>query len=209
MNNILLFFTFSLLATLCNAITHDFCVANNQTSPGPEGYACKDPATLTIDDFVYTAFRNSSPLNPMFNSSGTFAYVKQFPALNGLGLSMIRLDLGVGGVVPLHTHRTSEILIVSQGTVVAGFIDSSNYSAYYKKLEVGDMIIFPESLLHFQVNVGATPAVLFATLHDPNPGLQFTSFAVFGSNLPVELVEKTLHLDHEQVLKQKKIFGGS
>ncbi|KAL2945293.1 Auxin-binding protein ABP19a [Bienertia sinuspersici] len=190
--------TISLLATLSNGITHDFCVADKSLPAGPTGYPCKDPTKLTVDDFIYTAFRGGAPLIPLFNSSGTFAYVKEFPALNGLGLSMIRLDLGM---VELSLYIHIEL------RDSYGFIDT-NYTAYYKKLEVGDVIIFPESLLHFQVNVGTTPAVAITTLRSANPGIQFVNLGLFASNLPVELVEKTVHLDHEQVIKLKKIFSG-
>ncbi|XP_074267193.1 germin-like protein subfamily 3 member 3 [Silene latifolia] len=76
-------------------------------------------------------------------------------------------------------------------------------------LEVGDVMIFPQGLLHFQVNVGKGPALAFVSLNSANPGLQVTSTALFAGNLPAEIVEKTTLIDHSQVIKLRKMFGNS
>uniref|UniRef100_A0A803N5D4 Germin-like protein n=1 Tax=Chenopodium quinoa TaxID=63459 RepID=A0A803N5D4_CHEQI len=143
---------------------------------GPEGYACKDPATVTSDDFVYTGYR--------------FGEVR----------------LCSGGVIPAHSHRTSEVLIVAKGTIIAGFIDTNN-TAYYKKLEVSDVMMFPQAMLHFQVNVGKTPALAFVSLNGANPGLQITSSSLFEGNLPGEIAEQISLLSHQEVTRMKKLFG--
>ena len=138
----------------------------------------------------------------------TGAFDATFPGVNGLGLSMFRLDIDVGGVVPIHTHRVSELIIVIEGTIVAGFIDSDN-TAYFKTLNKGDIMIFPQSLLHFQVNVGDVPALAFVSLNSANPGFQLTSGSLFGNNLPSSIVQKITLIDEEQVKKLKSIFGGT
>ncbi|XP_021732259.1 auxin-binding protein ABP19a-like [Chenopodium quinoa] len=173
---------------------------------GPEGYACKDPTTVTSDDFVYTGFRGEKPTTNIFRNHLTLAFANAYPALNGLGIALARLDFAVGGVIPVHSHRTSEVLIVAKGTIIAGFIDTNN-TAYYKKLEVGDVMMFPQAMLHFQVNVGKTPALAFVSLNGANPGLQITSSSLFEGNLPGEIAEQISLLSHQEVTRMKKLFG--
>ncbi|KAG9152351.1 hypothetical protein Leryth_016727 [Lithospermum erythrorhizon] len=60
--------------------------------------------------------------------------------------------LSTGGVIPMHTHPgASEALIVIQGIICAGFIASDN-TVYFKTLNKGDAMVFPQGLLHFQIN---------------------------------------------------------
>ncbi|XP_021859387.1 auxin-binding protein ABP19b-like [Spinacia oleracea] len=206
MNTLSVFFIFSLLASLSIALEHDFCVGDLSLPRGPEGYACKDPATVTTDDFVYTGFRGERTTSNIFANNVTLAFADAFPAFNGLGISMARLDFGLGGVIPLHSHRTSEVILIVKGTIIAGFIDSNNI-AYYKRLEVGDIMVFPQAMLHFQVNVGETPATAFVSLNGANPGLQLTTLSLFAGNLPGDIAEKITLLSHKEVTRLKRIFG--
>lgn len=209
MNHILsTFLTFFFLVCLSHAIVEDFCVGDLKHPKGPTGYACKDPSNVTVDDFVFTGFRTGGSTKNVFKNSVTFGFAKDFPGVNGLGISMARLDIGVGGVVPVHTHRSSEVIIMIKGKIIAGFIDNNNI-AYYKTLEVGDVMIFPQSLLHFQVNIDNTPALAFVSLNSVNPGLQTLDGSLFAGNLPSELVEKVTLLDPQQVMKLKKALGGT
>ncbi|KAL2462460.1 Germin-like protein [Forsythia ovata] len=161
------------------AIAQDFCVADFKAPEGPAGYSCKNPANA------------------------------QYPGLNGLGLSIARLDLAPGGVIPMHTHPgASELLLVVQGSIVTAFISSAN-EVYLKKLKRGDLMVFPQGLLHFQVNAGGRNAIAFASFSSPNPGLQITDFAFFANNLPSTLVEKTTFLDDATVKKLKAVLGGT
>ena len=196
----------TLFVTLANAIELDFCVGDLSLPRGPEGYVCKDPSTVTTDDFVYTGFRGEKPTTSIFKNNVTLGFVDQFPALNGLGISMARLDIGVGGVIPVHSHRTSEIIILVKGTIIAGFIDTNN-KAHYKRLEVGDVMIFPQAMLHFQINIGKALATAYVSLNGGNPGLQLTTPALFAGNLPAQIVEQITLLSHEEVMRMKKMFG--
>lgn len=64
----------------------------------------------------------------------TPAFDAQFAGLNGLGISVACLDLAAGGVIPLHTHPgASELLVVIEGRILAGFISSDN-TVYIKTL---------------------------------------------------------------------------
>ncbi|XP_021754442.1 germin-like protein [Chenopodium quinoa] len=193
--------------THASTIEVDFCIANRSLPRSPQGYPCKDPTKVTTDDFVFTGFRGEKSTENIFGNNITLAFVDEFPAINGLGLSMARLDLAVGGVVPVHSHRTSEIIVVINGTIIAGIIDTNN-TAYYKRLEAGDVMIFPQFLLHFQINVGKTRALAFVALNGANPGIQTTSTSLFGGNLPAEIASKITLISPEEVIRLKKIFGG-
>ncbi|KAK9715660.1 hypothetical protein RND81_06G180300 [Saponaria officinalis] len=184
----------------------DFCVADFSYPLGPAGYPCKNPKNVTVDDFIFTGLSVPADTTAnIFKLGATFAVDTTFPGLNGLGLSMVRLDLGVGGVVPIHTHRVSEVILVIDGPIIAGFIAEDN-TAYFKTLYKGDIMIFPQGMLHFQVNVGDAPALAFVSLNSPNPGFQFTTTSLFANDLPAEVVEKITLLDAQQVKKLKKLF---
>lgn len=204
-----IFFILSIL--ICHTSANnifEFCVADLSIPNGPTGYTCKDLKSVTVDDFVYTGLavpNNTKNLNKL---GLQIVETTQFPGLNGMGISMARGHLVVGGIVPIHTHRVCEILLVVEGSVVAAFIDTNN-RAYYRTLKKGDMIVFPPTLLHFLFNAGSIPALTYSTFASENPGRQFVGNALFGGNLPSELLEKIVLLDHEQVHKLKKLFGGT
>ena len=176
----------------------------------PAGYPCKKPAKVTVNDFVYSALGVAGNTSNLIKAAVTPAFVTQFPGLNGLGLSLARLDLAVDGVVPMHTHPgASEVLFVLEGTICAGFISSTDNVVYFKALNKGDIMIFPQGLLHFQINSGEGVAIAIVSFSSPSPGLQITDFALFGNNLPTELVVKTTFLDEAQVKKLKGVLGGT
>ncbi|KAL2945120.1 Auxin-binding protein ABP20 [Bienertia sinuspersici] len=203
-------FLFALLVPFSSAtLVVDYCVADFNYPVTPVGYPCKDPTGLKADDFVFTGLRAASNITvDPFNATSVIAVDVTFPALNGLGLSIGRLDIGVGGAIPIHSHRASEVILVSEGTILAGFIDSNN-TAFYKTLKKGDIMIFPPTLLHFQVNVGKTPALAFVSLNSASPGFEITTFALSANDLPTEIIKKVTVLDTIQVKKLKKIYGGT
>ncbi|KNA18264.1 hypothetical protein SOVF_072510 [Spinacia oleracea] len=186
----------------------DFCVADFNYPVGPAGYPCRNPANLTVDDFVFSGLGVAGNTSNIFGVGVTSAFDLTFPALNGLGISMSRLDIGVGGVVPIHSHRVSELILVIEGEIIAGFMDSSD-KVYYKTLNKGDIMIFPQSLLHFQVNVGKTPALAFVSLNSASPNFQTTTTSLFANDLPTNVIEKITLLDAIQAKKLKRIFGGT
>lgn len=187
----------------------DFCVADLTGAVTPAGYPCKKEAALTVDDFVFSGLAKAANTTNIINAAVTPAFDAQFPAVNGLGISIARLDLAPGGVIPLHVHPNgNEVLVVTQGSIAAGFVSSSN-AVYYKTLHKGDVMIFPQGLLHFQINAGGRSAVALVSFSSPNPGLQITSIALFGSSFPSKLVSGTTFLSPAEVKRLKAVLGGS
>ncbi|CAJ2663430.1 unnamed protein product [Trifolium pratense] len=199
------FFLFTILST-SHASVNDFCVADTKASDTPTGYPCKPVSEITSDDFVFHGFvaGNTNSSNPV---ALTPAFVTQFPALNGLGVSAARLDLAQGGIVPMHTHPgATELVIILEGEINAGFLTPT--SAYSKTLKSGDLIVFPQGMLHFLVNSGKGKASAFLTFSSANPGAQLLDNLLFSNNLPSDLVAQTTFLDLAQVKKLKARFGG-
>ncbi|XP_068663676.1 germin-like protein subfamily 3 member 3 [Aristolochia californica] len=201
------FFFLSLLFIVSNAA--DFCVGDLNGPVSPAGYSCKTEAKVTVSDFVFYGLGVAGNTSNLIKAAVTPAFSAQFPGLNGLGISLARLDLAVGGVIPIHTHPSaSEALVVLQGEICAGFISSAN-AVYFKSLKKGDTMVFPRGLLHFQFNSGGSTAIAIVSFSDPSPGLQITDFALFANNLPSALVEKVTFLDDAQVRKLKGVLGGT
>ncbi|GFP85724.1 auxin-binding protein abp19a [Phtheirospermum japonicum] len=182
----------TLLTFTSDAAVQDFCVADLSGPQGPSGYSCKSPSNVTANDFVFTGFRKSGNTTNIINAAVSPAFDAQFPGVNGLGVSLARLDLAPAGVIPMHTHPGgSEILV------------------FVKKLVKGDVMVFPQGLLHFQINGGGRKAVAFVSFSSQNPGLQILDFALFGNNLATDLVAKTTFLDAALIKKLKAVLGGS
>ncbi|KAK3213427.1 hypothetical protein Dsin_018133 [Dipteronia sinensis] len=198
-----------LFASSSFAAVQDFCVGDLNGPEGPAGYSCKKAATVTVDDFVFSRLGAIGNTSNIIKAAVTPAFSAQFPGVNGLGISMARLDLAAGGVIPMHTHPgASEVLVVVQGSICAGFISSAN-AVYFKPLKKGDIMVFPQGLLHFQINSGGSPALAFVSFSSPVPGLQILDYALFGNNLPTELIALTTFLDAATIKKLKGVLGGS
>ncbi|CAN0879247.1 Germin-like protein 1 [Linum grandiflorum] len=203
------------MLTLPNsALAADFCVADLATGgETPSGYPCKDPANVTVDDFIYTGFvhKGNTTNNPN-RVAFDRAFVQRFPALNGLNLAVFRIDMEAEGVVPLHTHPySSELILVNEGKVTAGFITALPSNAVYvKELNRGEVMVIPRGLLHFIANSGGrNNAVVFTFYGSSDPGIQVVSHALFQNNLSALLVQKTtgISLDDVKSLKAKPLFG--
>ncbi|CAO2188490.1 unnamed protein product [Urochloa humidicola] len=192
------------------ALTQDFCVANLLLPDTPAGYPCKPKLLITADDFHSRAVAQPGQLFRPFNTSLASADVKKFPAVNGLDISFTRVDIRRGGVVPLHSHpEGSEIILVTEGSLVAGFISAETNVAYTKRVNKYEMFLFPRGLLHFQINDGDTTAVAFNAYSSAHPSLQILDYVLFGNDLPVEVVNNVTFISKEEIIKLKKFFGPS
>lgn len=202
-------FLVSFLILSSNAAVQDFCVGDLNGPESPAGYSCKKVAKVTVADFVYSGLAKAGNTTNIISAAVTPAFAAQFPGLNGLGISTARLDLAPNGVIPMHTHPgASEVLVVVQGAILAGFISSAN-DVYVKKLLKGDIMVFPQGLLHFQINARGINSIAFVSFSSPSPGLQILDFALFANDLPSKLVEKTTFLDDATVKKLKSVLGGT
>ena len=110
-----------------------------------------------------------------------------------MGISLARLDFAPYGLNPPHTHpRATEILVVVEGTLLVGFVTSNpppnmKNKLFTKVLNPGDVFVFPEGLIHFQFNIGKSPAFAFSGLSSQNPGVITIANAVFGSEPPISI----------------------
>ncbi|KAH1149340.1 hypothetical protein AAZV13_16G006200 [Glycine max] len=179
MKMIYVLFLFALLSFTSHAAVNDFCVAD-----------------LKAGNTTNT-----------FNAALTSAFVADFLGVNGLGVSAARLDIAKGGSIPMHTHlAATELLIMVQGQISAGFMTPT--ALYTKTLKPGDIMVFPQGQLHFQVNSGNGKTTAFLAFSGANPEAQLLDLLLFGNSLPSELVAQTTFLEVEQVKKVKARFGG-
>ncbi|KAJ8449124.1 hypothetical protein Cgig2_004179 [Carnegiea gigantea] len=144
--------------------------------------------------------------NNLLRSRAVMVNATLFPALNTLGVAMARIDYEAGGVNPPHLHpRASEMLVVLEGTLYAGFVTSNLQAGgnrlYSKVLNKGDIFVFPQGLIHFQLNIGSTPAVANAAFGSQTPGLVTVANAVFGSTPPIleDVLTKGFQVDEKVI----------
>jgi len=209
MIQIILFF-FAIISYTSNAIdSDDFCVADLSFPDTPSGYPCKSERNVIANDFVLSGLNKAGDTSTnSFKVAFTTASVDKIPGVNGLGISAARIDLGINGSVPMHTHPgVGEFIIVVQGQMTAGFITPTK--VFMKTLNPGDVWVFPTGLLHFILNTGPGNAVAYAAYASSNPSTHLTDFLLFGNTLPTSTVQKTTLLDPPQIMKLKANFGGS
>ncbi|KAJ8421546.1 hypothetical protein Cgig2_017393 [Carnegiea gigantea] len=130
------------------------------------GLFCKDPMGATPEDSLLQRLHMAGN---MANKVGP-----SLPGLNTLGISIAHIDFAPNGLNPPHTPRAMEVLILTQVSLLI-------------LLNPGDVFVFPQGLIHFQLNVGNTPAAAIAALSSQNPGIVTVVNAVFGSNPPMSV----------------------
>jgi quercetin dioxygenase-like cupin family protein len=175
------------------------------------GKFCKDPKLVTANDFFFQGLNIPlSTANPV-GTNATLVNVDLLPGLNTLGLSIARVDYAPFGANPPHIHhRATELLLVVEGTLYAGFVTSDpDYRLFTKILNAGDIFIFPLGLIHFQFNVGKTNAVAFASFGSQNPGVIDIPEGVFGSNPPInqDFLAKSFQVDKKVIELLEKQFN--
>ncbi|KAB1207172.1 Germin-like protein subfamily 1 member 16 [Morella rubra] len=130
--------------------------------------------------------------------------------LNTLGISLARIDFASYGLNPPHTHpRGIEIIVVAEGTLYGGFVTSNTDNRLFAKvLNKGDVFVFPVGLIHFQLNMGKTNAVAFASLSSQSPRVITIANAVFGSNplINPDVLTKAFQVDENVVNYLQKQF---
>lgn len=209
----LLFVCFILLSATTLASdpdpVQDYCLPNPKSGAIRTAHLtilpCKNSSEATTDDFVFSGMK--VPGN--FTDTGLAAISVNptiFPGINTLGMSFVRADLKVGGINPPHFHpRATEIAYIVQGSVYSGFVDSTN-RVFARVIEQGEVMVFPRGLVHFQMNVGKTPATVFGSFNSQNPGMQKIPAAIFGSGINDKLLEKAFGLSPKQIALMRRRF---
>eukprot|EP00261_Vitis_vinifera_P026865 XP_010660483.1 PREDICTED: germin-like protein 8-2 [Vitis vinifera] len=88
------------------------------------------------------------------------------------------------------------------GTIALRFVTSNPDNRLISKvLYKGDVFVFPEDLIHFQLNVEKTKAVAIAALSSQNPGVITIANAVFGSKpaISADVLTKAFQVDKKVV----------
>ncbi|KAK6931139.1 Cupin 1 [Dillenia turbinata] len=194
---------------------HDFCVAD--TAAGSQTFLTNDFPCINPELALPSHFATSAlamPGNTRENPSGfnvTLATISNLPGLNTLGLTLARADLAPNGLIPPHSHpRASEVTICLQGTLLVGFVDTSN-RLLTQQLRVGDSFVFPKGLIHFVYNLEAsTQAIAVSGLNSQSPGAQIGSMSSFAShpNIPDEVLQKAYLINGQDVARIRRNLGG-
>ncbi|KAK6932075.1 Cupin 1, partial [Dillenia turbinata] len=206
---------FSLSSASDPSPLQDFCVAMDDPKGAlfVNGKFCKDPNLVTADDFFLAGLNIAGNTSNPLGSKVTPVNVEQIPGLNTLGISLVRIDFASYGLNPPHTHpRATEVLFVLEGTLHVGFVTSNipnnKNRLFTKVLNPGDVFVFPEGLIHFQLNVGKTNAIAFSGLSSQNPGVITIANAVFGSNPSInpDVLTKAFQVDMNVINYLQKQF---
>ncbi|XP_030553713.1 germin-like protein subfamily 3 member 4 [Rhodamnia argentea] len=177
---------FEVLIAADNENLEDVCPTAASTALFINGYPCKSYANISASDFKSSKLSTPGDMDNFHRSAVTLATAADFPGLNTLGLSVARSDIEVDGLVVPHTHpRSAEMMYVSKGVVIAGFIDTET-NLFQKRLREGEVMVFPRGLLHFCLNDGFEAATVFSVLNSQNPGWVSIADALFPSQPNVD-----------------------
>ncbi|KAI4317097.1 hypothetical protein L6164_025003 [Bauhinia variegata] len=134
------------------------------------GLPCKNPANIIAQDFITSELSKAGSTDNIFGFSMNIVNAEKFSGLNTLGLSIGRTDIEVDGQVFLHYHpRATEMIFVTKGILVVGFLDTAN-ELFQKFLKVGDVFVFPKGLFHFCLNTGFDDVTFISAFNSQNPG---------------------------------------
>ncbi|MCL7031782.1 hypothetical protein MKW94_026961 [Papaver nudicaule] len=186
----------------------DFCVADLNSTIRVNGYPCKPVSQVTSNDFFFSGLMNEPSTDNPFGVGRIDGNVETFPGLNTQGLTVNRIDIARGGIIPLHTHpRASECNLIIKGKVIFGFITTTDV-LYSKVMKPGELSIIPRGLVHFAANVGPQKAVVIAILNSQFPGFSTLPNNLFGSNptIPNEILAKNFRVDEKVIAIIKSKF---
>ncbi|XP_058088721.1 germin-like protein 9-3 [Magnolia sinica] len=172
-------------------ITSDFIIPSNMNA-------------VDGNFFTFTGMRTplQVELPTIFNV--TKASLAQFPALNGQSVSYALLQYPSGGINPPHTHpRAAELLLVIDGTLEVGLIDTTN-KLYTQTLQTGDMFVFPKGLVHYQYNADAqNPATAISAFGSANAGTVSIPSTIFATSIDDGILATAFKTDIATIQKLK------
>ncbi|KAF6145386.1 hypothetical protein GIB67_034156 [Kingdonia uniflora] len=142
--------------------------------------------------FTFTGLRNGVPAK---NGVGLKTVsVTEFPALDGMGVSMELLEFPAGAVNAPHNHpRGAEMLYLAEGSLTVGTTDS-NGKLYKSLLQKGDVFAFPQGLTHYQANFGTQRAVGLAAFGSSKAGTTLLPKNIFVSNIPDNVLTTSFNI---------------
>ncbi|PRQ42561.1 putative germin [Rosa chinensis] len=187
----------------------DICVADYASAVKMNGFACKNAANATAEDFFFAGLAKPGLTNNTFGSLVTVANVQTIPGLNTLGVSLARIDYAPGGINPPHTHpRATEIVFVLEGSLDVGFITTAN-KLISKTIAKGEVFVFPKGLVHFQKNNGKVPASVIAGFNSQLQGTANIALTLFAASPPVEddVLTSTFQVGTKEIKKIKAKFA--
>ncbi|KZV97985.1 RmlC-like cupin [Exidia glandulosa HHB12029] len=119
------------------------------------------------------------------------AAVNTFPALFGSGMAMTLGFMEPCSLNSPHTHpRATEILIMLNGTIKAGFLAENGARFIMNEVPTLSATVFPKGSIHFQANVGCKPVPFAAALSNEDPGTLQVAQRFFA--LPADVVGASL-----------------
>ncbi|KAF8208538.1 RmlC-like cupin domain-containing protein [Mycena galopus ATCC 62051] len=151
--------------------------------------------------FIFDFFDPANAPAPGAGGEVVLANAASFPAVIGNGAAMAIGLLGPCGLNTPHTHpRATEMLFnVNSTTIRSGMITENNARFIMTDLKPGQMTIFPQGSIHFQLNEGCEPALFVSGLNSEDPGVLQIAQRFFG--LSPDIVAATLgDLGVEEVL---------
>ncbi|KAJ4978371.1 hypothetical protein NE237_009151 [Protea cynaroides] len=154
-----------------------------------------DQSKLDGAFFTYTGLRGGAASSNSALAGRMAVTVSNFPALNGMGVSMELLEFPAGAVNVPHTHpRGAEILFVVDGSLTVGSTDSDG-KLYKNVLQKGDVFVFPKGMPHYQANFDKTnKAVAVSAFASSNAGTVSIPKTLFGPNMPEEVLAKAFKI---------------
>ncbi|XP_071721319.1 putative germin-like protein 2-1 [Rutidosis leptorrhynchoides] len=210
-------FLFGLLLATCSLAfaydpspLQDYCVADLNSKVRVNGFVCKDPKVVTVEDFVYRGLNNRLNASNVLGYYVTGVTVHQMPGLHTLGIAMARVDFAPGSIIPPHTvPRATQMMIVIEGSLEAGFVTANPLERLFTTvLHKGDVFVIPEGLVHYLKNVGHGYAYAIAALSSENPGVVSLANDVFGSNprIPADILANYLRVDIKTIHRIQSKF---
>lgn len=191
---------------------YDYCVANTKKYSDffLNGVPCINPDYALANHFATSALSEIGDMN-QFGFNATLTNTHNLPGLNTLGLAMARIDIAANGLVPPHSHpRASEVIILLEGSLLVGFVDTSNH-LYTQQLRSGDCFVFPKGLIHFLYNINPQkPTLVISGLSSQNPGAQISSLAAFTSKplIPDVVLQKGFKVNGQDLTRIRRNLGG-
>ncbi|OMO80584.1 Germin [Corchorus capsularis] len=190
---------FFLLASMVHASDPD--IISDFLAPANSSY-------LDGNFFTYTGLRGifSADYPPEFKV--TKASMAEFPALNGQSVSFATLEYPDGTLNTPHIHpRASELLIVVDGSLEVGFVDTTG-TLYAQTLQLGDMFVFPKGLVHYQYNPSSNkPAMAVSSFGSANAGTVSLPSTLFATGIDDDVLAKGFKTDAATIDRLKAGLG--